>query len=476
MTKPLHVIASPHAGTKATTINDLKAALDRYGVSYQLKIAKDPSTAYRIAKKLTRDTCSAVAAFGGDGTVIAVLKAAFPQQLPALILPGGSGNAIARGLSMPSDIDSCIKLFASGAYSLRYLNVALMGKDEPFFLDLHAGAAAETVMDTPRSLKRRFGKAAYYLSGLRQLRSAERQQYELTIDGKDIAMTGCICMVVNEGEHRFLGAPIFSWPLAGSLSVAVVRSMKLPHLLLWWLVRETTGHNLSSILKTWRGQKVSLRRIPTTILADDAVVKVKLPLEIRMSPYSTMAIAPVPEAASSLRNFWLVVRTNVYRYADHLKRLILGVPSRDYCQVSPSLYVGGQFRSNAYQRFKSWGITGIVSMQERRPRADSISHMKILHLPTRDYTAPTLRNLTRGAEFISEQIDAGGAVYVHCRWGEGRGPTMAIAYLMHRGMKLEDAVRAIRKFRPFIRLNRLQLRQLARWQERKNPPPPIESS
>jgi diacylglycerol kinase family enzyme len=464
MSKPLFVVASPHAGTGATTIQDLEAVLRAQDINYQLKIAKNPPAAYRFASKLSKDNYSAIAAFGGDGTVIAVLKAAHQLQLPVLILPGGSANALAKGVSMPSGLDECIRLFASGTYALRYLNVALMDS-ELFFLDLHTGIAADSVMKTPRSLKKRFGQWAYYISGLKRLKNAEPEHYELTIDGRTISMTGYVCMVVNEGEHLFLGAPVFPWPLAGSLSVAIVRSMRPSHVVLWWLTRQITGRNTSNVLKTWRGQKVVLRRVSTTLLADDDVIKVKLPLEIKMSPHTVTVIAPVIEPRLNWRNFWLGLQVGAYRYIDHAKRLLLGVPSRNYCQVGPGLYVGGRFRRQAIERFAAWGITGIVSMQERRPHQGLGSGMHVLHLPTRDHTAPTLENLTRGVEFMNQHIESGGAVYVHCSLGEGRGPTMAIAYLMSRGMRLDDALSAIRRFRPFVNPNKLQLRQLVRWYE-----------
>ncbi|HSH31353.1 MAG TPA: dual specificity protein phosphatase, partial [Candidatus Saccharimonadales bacterium] len=67
------------------------------------------------------------------------------------------------------------------------------------------------------------------------------------------------------------------------------------------------------------------------------------------------------------------------------------------------------------------------------------------------------------AQFIAEQIRAGGAVYIHCRLGEGRGPTVAAAYLISQGMRPEDALAHLRRFRPFARPNKKQVRQLIRF-------------
>ncbi|HEX8018609.1 protein-tyrosine phosphatase family protein [Mucilaginibacter sp.] len=46
----------------------------------------------------------------------------------------------------------------------------------------------------------------------------------------------------------------------------------------------------------------------------------------------------------------------------------------------------------------------------------------------------------------------GGTVYIHCRQGSGRGPTMAIAYLISTGLTYEDAFSLVKKVRTFINL------------------------
>lgn len=89
-----------------------------------------------------------------------------------------------------------------------------------------------------------------------------------------------------------------------------------------------------------------------------------------------------------------------------------------------------------------------------------MDNITILHLPTPDLTAPRMDDLLKGITFIKNEIDNGGKVYIHCRAGEGRGPTMAIAYLMSTGMLFEDALHSIKKVRTFIRPTLPQIEQL----------------
>ena len=85
---------------------------------------------------------------------------------------------------------------------------------------------------------------------------------------------------------------------------------------------------------------------------------------------------------------------------------------------------------------------------------------KYLHLPTVDNTPPPLDVLIRGADFMNTEIKAGGKVYVHCRQGLGRGPTMAIAYLLSTGLTFEDAFALVKKVRTFINPRVTQIARL----------------
>jgi protein-tyrosine phosphatase len=91
--------------------------------------------------------------------------------------------------------------------------------------------------------------------------------------------------------------------------------------------------------------------------------------------------------------------------------------------------------------------------------------MKVLHLPTPDQQPPKLSDLAKGAKFIAEEIQEGGKVYVHCAHGEGRGPSMVIAYLISTGMTYEDGYEQVRKVRRFIRPTSTQIQQLKEFEK-----------
>ncbi|MBA62700.1 MAG: phosphatase [Planctomycetaceae bacterium] len=53
-----------------------------------------------------------------------------------------------------------------------------------------------------------------------------------------------------------------------------------------------------------------------------------------------------------------------------------------------------------------------------------------LHIPTIDFTSPSLENVKQGVAFVSRHVELGNTVYIHCKAGRGRSATVAICWLM----------------------------------------------
>jgi protein-tyrosine phosphatase len=136
---------------------------------------------------------------------------------------------------------------------------------------------------------------------------------------------------------------------------------------------------------------------------------------------------------------------------DNIHRIITGLPRLSRSQITEHLFLGSQYNLVGLKKLKDLGITAIVNMRVHDTYHEAIYEgIKYLHLPTVDNTPPPLEVLMKGADFIDEEIKNKGIVYVHCRQGLGRGPTMAMAYLIKLGMTYDDAYAMIRKVRVFI--------------------------
>lgn len=147
--------------------------------------------------------------------------------------------------------------------------------------------------------------------------------------------------------------------------------------------------------------------------------------------------------------------------ADHAVRILTGAPIRRVSQITPGLHVGGQYRRRGWPTLESRGITAVVNLRAEFDDAKAgIAPKDYLYLPTEDDHAPTMEALRMGVAFIAEEVEEGGAVYVHCGSGIGRAAAMAAAYLIDGGLTADEAWSRIRKARPFIRPTPPQLKQI----------------
>ncbi|CAM4011431.1 Dual specificity phosphatase, catalytic domain [Pedobacter westerhofensis] len=136
---------------------------------------------------------------------------------------------------------------------------------------------------------------------------------------------------------------------------------------------------------------------------------------------------------------------------DNIYRAFKGMPTLKRSQITADLFLGSQYSLIGLRKMKALGITAIINMREHSIYSEAqYEGFSYLHLPTVDNTPPTLEILIKGAEFADQEIKSGGKVYIHCRQGLGRGPTMTIAYLLKTGLTYEDAFALVRKVRTFI--------------------------
>ncbi len=163
-------------------------------------------------------------------------------------------------------------------------------------------------------------------------------------------------------------------------------------------------------------------------------------------------------------SFWWIVNI--------LTRRLTGHPHRTTSEVSPNLFVGGQYWPRGWRAMQNWGISAVVNLrQELDDRRLGVTPDRYLYLPTPDDYPPSLEQLYRAVAFINQEIASGGKVYVHCGAGVGRAVITATAYLINTGMSADQALATIRKTRPFINPSAVQLKRLdefaADWEARK---------
>jgi len=100
-----------------------------------------------------------------------------------------------------------------------------------------------------------------------------------------------------------------------------------------------------------------------------------------------------------------------------------------------------------FARLRKMGYSVVVSLECDRLNTFEIEDAGFEHkkICVEDFAAPTLDQVDEFVAFVDSKIGEGKKVLVHCYAGRGRTGTMLAAYLIHRGMSSEAAVREIRE-------------------------------
>lgn len=139
-----------------------------------------------------------------------------------------------------------------------------------------------------------------------------------------------------------------------------------------------------------------------------------------------------------------------------------------FTQITPQLWLGGApYYKRDYEVLVANGINAVVDVRAERQAEikfydrHDIRHVKF-HVP--DVTAPNKETLTQAVDWITEQVDAGRVVLVHCAKGRGRSATILAGYLMREeGMTFDEAFAMMKRKRPLTKLEDRHRRVLEAW-------------
>lgn len=193
------IIHNPVAGTSdpEQVVSVLSEKLDRAGVDFHIhQTSKDDNIRELVTKALDQDFSSIWAA-GGDGTVSGVAGALIHRDVSMGIIPVGTGNALARELGIPLEIGPACDLLLESQQS-RSLDVLKVGSDY-FILSVSVGLSAMTMAETARAEKRRLGRLAYILNGIRLLFSDSLWPFWITVDGRPTRIRASELLAANAG-------------------------------------------------------------------------------------------------------------------------------------------------------------------------------------------------------------------------------------------------------------------------------------
>lgn len=219
MPQPL-LIVNPAARGGQSAEGEALAAFAALGVSVDVHRTTAPGDAARIAAREGRGP--QVFVLGGDGTVMEVVGALVGSDVAVGVLPGGTGNQLARHLGIPLSVRRAVAAL-SGA-TRRRLDLGNLGDGRHFALTAGFGLDAAMILGASPALKRRIGVGAYFWSAARAVMRMRPFTVRIEADGTLLEREAGLAMIANVGavmDGRFGLGPGVS-PDDGWLDVCVV--------------------------------------------------------------------------------------------------------------------------------------------------------------------------------------------------------------------------------------------------------------
>lgn len=152
------------------------------------------------AEQLARahaESHDAVFTLGGDGTVMEVLHALIASDRPVGILPGGTGNLVARALGIPMSPRRAVARLLGG--TVKTIDLGQLEDGRVFAFAAGVGVDAQMVATASPRAKRRLGVGAYVATGTRAALALEPFTLRATVDGVAHTFEATSAMVANFG-------------------------------------------------------------------------------------------------------------------------------------------------------------------------------------------------------------------------------------------------------------------------------------
>ncbi|MEO5589278.1 MAG: diacylglycerol kinase family protein [Gemmatimonadaceae bacterium] len=166
------------------------------GVSVDVFETEAPGHGAEIAARRA-DDYDYVFTLGGDGTAIEVLGV-LAHRGPALgILPGGTGNVVARSLGIPGNVGRAVRVLLEGDEAR--IDLGVLSTGQRFAIGMGVGLDATMIANAPGPLKRRIGFFAYVIGALKAFAKLEKFTVRLTVDGVTTTTRASAVLIANVG-------------------------------------------------------------------------------------------------------------------------------------------------------------------------------------------------------------------------------------------------------------------------------------
>jgi diacylglycerol kinase family enzyme len=181
-----------------TVVDSVAAAVGQPAPLWFETTAEDPGPGQ--ARQAVEQGASVVIGWGGDGTVMGAASALVGSDVSLGIVPGGTGNLLARNLGIPLDARRALEVAFTGDDRRIDLLDVYLGRGQRALSAVMCGMGWDAdMMGASEALKRRVGWGAYVVQGARHIRQ-QPMRLRVSVDGgPEQQMYGRTVLIANVG-------------------------------------------------------------------------------------------------------------------------------------------------------------------------------------------------------------------------------------------------------------------------------------
>ena len=234
----------------------------------------------------------AVFTLGGDGTAMEVVGALAGTGRPIGVLPGGTGNLIARTLGIPLDVAEAVAALLAGDEAR--IDLGRLGDGRRFAFAAGVGIDARMIGETSGRLKQRFGVLAYAITAARGVLRRETFVARVVVDGEVYERQAAAVMVANFGavlnELIWLGPGIRQDDGMLDLCVFSPGTLRDSLRIVRRLMRKDFGDDPCLLYRA--GRRIRVETTPPRQAQADGELLGPTPFEVTVEPLAAHLLVP----------------------------------------------------------------------------------------------------------------------------------------------------------------------------------------
>lgn len=265
--KHLVFIVNPKSGVERNKKVQIAIdkCLDKAIYSYEIQYTERVGHGEDLARNAARNGAFAVVAVGGDGSVNDIIRGLYGTGVLLAILPKGSGNGLARTLSIPIDTEKAIQVINRGLTESIDVGFA----NEKLFAS-NAGVGYDALICKKFANSQKRGLSVYAWLVTKYMWLYRDWTWQIEVDGEQREETAFFISVANGQQfgYNFKIAEDASWT-DGLLDVVIIR--KFPKVLGALLgLRMLTGTLLKSpYVHRIRGKEIKISNPKLKLMQTD---------------------------------------------------------------------------------------------------------------------------------------------------------------------------------------------------------------